>query len=170
VTDAHGIVVYDSDGRDVGKDYSRWNDVYRTLRGQYGARSTRSDPGDDASTVMHVAAPLRDAKGRIVGVLTVAKPNQALAPFIARSQATVMRWGWVLMGTALAIGVLMAWWMSRQLGSLRRYANAVTAANARRHRRPPANSANSARRWKPCARAWKASNTSSSTCTASRTR
>ena len=127
VTDAHGIVVYDSDGRDVGKDYSRWNDVYRTLRGQYGARSTRSDPGDDASTVMHVAAPLRDAKGRIVGVLTVAKPNQALAPFIARSQATVMRWGWVLMGTALAIGVLMAWWMSRQLGSLRRYANAVTA-------------------------------------------
>ncbi|UHQ18344.1 two-component system sensor histidine kinase CreC [Lysobacter sp. KIS68-7] len=127
VTDAHGIVVYDSDGRDIGKDYSRWNDVYRTLRGQYGARSTRSDPNDDASTVMHVAAPLRDASGKIVGVLTVAKPNQALAPFIARSQRTVMRWGWVLMGTALAIGVLMAWWMSRQLGDLRRYANAVTA-------------------------------------------
>lgn len=127
VTDARGIVVYDSAGRDIGKDYSRWNDVYLTLRGEYGARSTRSDPNDETSTVMHVAAPLRDDAGRIVGVLTVAKPNRALAPFIARSQGTVMKWGWVLMGTALAIGALMAWWLARQLGGLRRYANAVTA-------------------------------------------
>ena len=127
VTDARGIVVYDSAGRDIGKDYSRWNDVYLTLRGEYGARSTRSDPNDETSTVMHVAAPLRDDAGRIVGVLTVAKPNRALAPFIARSQGTVMKWGWVLMGTSLAIGALMAWWLARQLGGLRRYANAVTA-------------------------------------------
>src|SRR5205085_3629525 len=74
VTDARGIVVYDSAGRDLGKDYSRWNDVYLTLRGRYGARSTRSDPKDDASSVMHVAAPIRGADGRIIGVLTVAKP------------------------------------------------------------------------------------------------
>ena len=33
ITDAHGIVRYDSSGRAVGQDYSRWNDVYRTLRG-----------------------------------------------------------------------------------------------------------------------------------------
>src|SRR6476661_4978559 len=127
VTDAKGIVVFDSAGRDVGKDYSRWNDVYRTLRGQYGARSTRSDPADANSTVMHVAAPLRDASGRIVGVLTVAKPNQTLAPFIARSQSKVMRWGWLLMGVALLIGLTTAWWFSRQLGALQRYAHAVTA-------------------------------------------
>ena len=40
VTDARGIVVYDSARQAVGKDYSRWNDVYLTLRGKYGARST----------------------------------------------------------------------------------------------------------------------------------
>ena len=130
VTDARGIVVFDSEGRDVGRDYSRWNDVYLTLRGQYGARSTRSDPDDPASTVMYVAAPIIDRRGatpRIAGVLTVAKPNQALAPFIARSQATVMRWGWVLMGAALLVGLLAAWWLSRQVNALRRYAHAVTA-------------------------------------------
>lgn len=127
VTDARGIVVFDSAGRDVGKNYSRWNDVYLTLRGQYGARSTRSDPNDPNSTVMHVAAPLRDASGRIVGVLTVAKPNQTLAPFIARSQAKVMKWGWLLMGVALLIGLTTAWWFARQLGALQRYAHAVTA-------------------------------------------
>jgi hypothetical protein len=44
VTDAKGIVLLDSSGQALGKDYSRWNDVYLTLRGQYGARSTRSDP------------------------------------------------------------------------------------------------------------------------------
>jgi two-component system sensor histidine kinase CreC len=130
VTDARGIVVFDSSGRDVGKDYSRWNDVYLTLRGRYGARSTRADPADDASTVMYVAAPIVDrssAGERIVGVLTVAKPNRAIAPFIERSQDTILRWGLLLLGTALAIGLLAAWWLSRQLGALRRYADAVTA-------------------------------------------
>ncbi|ASR42106.1 two-component system sensor histidine kinase CreC [Xanthomonas citri pv. mangiferaeindicae] len=126
ITDAQGIVVFDSSGRDVGRDYSRWNDVYLTLRGRYGARSSRLDPDDDASSVMHVAAPIRDGH-RIVGVLTVAKPNRTIAPFIARSQATILRWGGVLLGAALAIGLLAAWWLSRQLGALRRYADAVTA-------------------------------------------
>ena len=65
VTDAAGTVVFDSAGRDLGRDYSRWNDVLLTLRGQYGARSTRSDPDDDSTSVMHVAAPIRDGR-RIV--------------------------------------------------------------------------------------------------------
>ncbi|QNP40126.1 two-component system sensor histidine kinase CreC [Lysobacter solisilvae (ex Woo and Kim 2020)] len=132
VTDARGIVVFDSNavddsGGDIGKDYSRWNDVYLTLRGQYGARSTRSDPRDEASTIMHVAAPIRADDGRIVGVLTVAKPNSAITPFIDRSERVVRRWGLVLLGVALLIGLGVAWWLSRQLGGLRRYAHAVTA-------------------------------------------
>lgn len=130
VTDANGIVVFDSDDRDIGRDYSRWNDVYLTLRGRYGARSSRADPDDESSSVMHVAAPImvRDGgRSRIIGVLTVAKPNQAIAPFIAQSQAVILRWGSVLLGAALLIGLIAAWWLSRQLGALRRYADAVTA-------------------------------------------
>jgi two-component system sensor histidine kinase CreC len=130
VTDARGIVVFDSSGDDLGKDYSRWNDVYLTLQGRYGARSSRSDPNDEASSVMHVAAPITVRDGdtsRIIGVLTVAKPNQAIAPFIDRSQSVILRWGFVLLGAALLIGLLAAWWLSRQLGALRRYADAVAA-------------------------------------------
>ncbi|GAB6195670.1 two-component system sensor histidine kinase CreC [Lysobacter xanthus] len=127
VTDARGIVVFDSTGRDVGRDYSRWNDVRRTLQGRYGARSTAADPNDPGSTVMHVAAPVRDAGGRLIGVLTVAKPNRALQPFIERSQATITRWGAVLLGVALLTGIAAAWWLSRQLGLLRQYAQSVTA-------------------------------------------
>jgi len=127
VTDARGIVVFDSSGVAVGQDYSRWNDVYLTLRGRYGARSSAVDPVRPDDTVMHVAAPIRDERGRVIGSLTVAKPNAAIAPFIARSQAVVTRWGFVLMGAALAIGLIVSWWLSRQIGLLRRYAQAVTA-------------------------------------------
>lgn len=127
VTDAAGIVVFDSSGKDVGADYSRWNDVKRTLRGEYGARSTLADPADPDSTVMHVAAPIRNEAGQVIGVLTVAKPNSVIAPFIQRSQDIVLRWGVVLLGVALLIGVAAATWLSRQLGALRRYAQAVSA-------------------------------------------
>ncbi len=138
VTDARGIVLFDSHGSDshgsdIGKDYSRWNDVYLTLQGRYGARSTRSDPNDESSSVMHVAAPIidRDAQGKpkIIGVLTVAKPNQTIAPFIARSQDKILNWGFVLLGSALLVGLVAAWWLSRQLGALQRYAHAVTVGD-----------------------------------------
>ena len=125
VTDDRGIVVFDSAGKELGRDNSRWNDVHRTLRGQYGARSTRDDPDDEMSSVMYVAAPIHDAGGRIAGVLTVSKPNRIIQPFIERSQQVILRWGWVLLGSALLVGVLVAWWLSRQLASLRRYADAV---------------------------------------------
>ena len=125
VTDAHGIVMFDSAGTDVGHDFSRWNDVYLTLRGRYGARSTPTDPKDETSSVMHVAAPILD-RGRIIGVLTVAKPNRTLAPFIANSQNAIVRWGALLLGVAFAVGLLVSLWFARELGRLQRYARAVT--------------------------------------------
>ena len=74
VTDAKGIVVFDSDGgRAEGEDYSQWNDVLLTLRGEYGARSTRTDPADPSTSVLHVAAPVRGG-GRLAGVGTGCKP------------------------------------------------------------------------------------------------
>src|SRR5207342_3437394 len=126
VTDAHGIVVYDSDHHDVGKDYSRWNDVYLTLRGKYGARSTRSDPNDDSSSVMHVAAPIFDG-ARTIGVLTVAKANRRIQPFIEGSQRDILKQGAVLLGLSFVIGLIVTLWLSRSLGRLVRYAKAVAA-------------------------------------------
>jgi two-component system sensor histidine kinase CreC len=129
VTDARGIVVYDSRGQDVGRDNSRWNDVYRTLRGQYGARSSPGAPGDADSTVMHVAAPVYDPDdGRtLIGVLTLAQPNDSIDPFITASQRAIVARGAWLIGSAALIGLLMTWWLARGIGSLSRYAKAVSA-------------------------------------------
>ncbi|MFM9800812.1 beta-lactam sensor histidine kinase BlrB [Aeromonas dhakensis] len=125
VVDAKGKVVYDSDGVDLGKDYSRWNDVYRTLRGEYGARSTRSDPDDPASSVMHVAAPLREGDD-ILGSLTVAKPNRTLLPMIERSEHQLLQGAALLLFISLLIGALLVWWLNRAIGKLVHYADAVS--------------------------------------------
>jgi len=126
ITDDHGIVRFDSSGEALGADYSRWNDVYLTLQGKYGARSTRTDPNDENSTVMYVAAPIRDGD-KIIGVLTVAKPNQTVAPFIARSQGKILTYGLLLIGGAALIGVVCTLWLVFGLRKLRRYARAVEA-------------------------------------------
>lgn len=125
VTDAKGRVVYDSDGVDLGKDYSRWNDVYLTLRGEYGARSTRSDPDDPASSVMHVAAPLREGDD-ILGSLTVAKPNSTLQPMIERSEHQLLKGAALLLFISLLIGALLVWWLNRAIGKLVHYADAIS--------------------------------------------
>ena len=125
VTDANGIVVLDSNGVAVGQDYSRWNDVYLTLRGEYGARSSRSDADDPSSSVMHVGAPIRD-NGRIIGVVTVAKPNSSLQPYVDRTERRLLLYGAGLIGLGLLFGALLSWWLSRALHRLTGYAQAVS--------------------------------------------
>jgi two-component system sensor histidine kinase CreC len=125
VTDAKGIVVLDSSGIAVGQDYSRWNDVYLTLRGEYGARSTRSNPDDSNSSVMHVGAPIRD-NGQIIGVVTVAKPNSSLQPYVDRTERRLLAYGAGLVGLGLLFGALLSWWLSAALRRLTAYAQAVS--------------------------------------------
>ncbi|POT56051.1 two-component system sensor histidine kinase CreC [Citrobacter amalonaticus] len=125
MTDAQGKVLFDSANQSVGKDYSRWNDVWLTLRGQYGARSTPQDPADPESSVMYVAAPILDS-GRIIGVLSVGKPNAAMAPVIKRSERRILWASAVLLGIALVIGAGMVWWINRSIARLARYADSVT--------------------------------------------
>src|SRR5450830_1398529 len=125
VTDANGTVLLDSSGEAVGQDYSKWNDVYLTLRGEYGARSTRSAPDDPASSVMHVGAPIRD-NGQIIGVVTVAKPNSSLQPYVDRTERRLLWYGAGLVILGLLLGALLSWWLSVALRRLTAYAEAVS--------------------------------------------
>jgi two-component system, OmpR family, sensor histidine kinase CreC len=126
IVDRRGIVLVDSAGLDVGKDYSRWNDVYLTLRGQYGARSTLDTPDDPTSSVMYVAAPIRDG-AVIVGAVTIAKPNRTVQPVIERAQRrlAVLSAGFIVSG--LVIGALLSFWLSRAIRRLTGFALAVSA-------------------------------------------
>ncbi|CND62267.1 sensory histidine kinase CreC [Yersinia frederiksenii] len=125
LTDADGRVIFDSSGKAVGQDYSRWNDVWLTLRGEYGARSSRTDPHDEQSSVMYVAAPVM-VENRIIGVLSVGKPNISMAPVIKRSERKILLAGGVLLGIALLIGLGFVWWINRAIGKLVDYAERVS--------------------------------------------
>jgi len=125
VTDARGVVLLDSLGKAVGQDYSRWNDVYRTLNGEYGARSSRESADDPESSVMYVAAPIRDGE-KIIGVVSVSKPNRTLQPYIDRSQRRLAWLGAGLIVLGLLVGAGLSWWLSRSLDRLTRYAQAVS--------------------------------------------
>ncbi|MEZ5814808.1 MAG: two-component system sensor histidine kinase CreC [Alphaproteobacteria bacterium] len=125
ITNDKGIVVYDSDNnKAVGEDYSQWNDVYLTLKGRYGARSTKSDPRDDESSVMHVAAPIQ-YNGQIIGVLTVSKPNISVLPFIQLTQRNIVKAGLVLFVVALVLGWFISGFLVRSTRKLGRYAENV---------------------------------------------
>jgi len=124
IADDTGTLVYDSRGRDLGEDYSDWNDVYLTLRGQYGARTTREDPDDEYSSIMYVAAPIR-YDGRIVGVLSVGKPSVAVQPFVEAAVRNVREKGVWLLLISLAMGLLVSYWLTLSIRHLTRYAHDV---------------------------------------------
>lgn len=126
VTDARGIVVLDSAGEAVGEDFSQWRDVFLTLRGQYGARTTEAVPGDERSTVMHVAAPVRDGD-RIIGSVTVAKPNASVQPFIERAERELVLLAAGLMVAGVLLGGMLSGWLGHSIRRLTRFADAVTA-------------------------------------------
>lgn len=121
VTDKNGIVLLDSKNIAVGQDYSRWNDVYLTLQGKYGARSSHEVAGDESTSIMYVAAPIKEGD-EIIGVVSVAKPNRSVQPFIDRTQRRLGVLGGSLMLLGLLSGAIFSWWLSRELRKLREYA------------------------------------------------
>lgn len=131
VTDATGRVVFDSIGRDVGKDYARWLDVSRTLQGRYGSRTTRENQDDSTSSVMYVAAPiLRD--GRIVGVLSVGKPARSFQGFIDMTRDKAWASAWWLFALALLLALVFSYWMTRDLRRLAGHADEVASGRLAR--------------------------------------
>ena len=125
LTDGAGIVRYDSfDPAAIGRDYSGWNDILRTLRGRYGARATRVDPDDESSLVIHVAAPIRHGE-RIVGVLSVGKPTANINALVATVRERVFLAGALGGGLVLATGIAFSVWITTPVEKLTAYARAV---------------------------------------------
>lgn len=133
VTDRQGVVRFDSEGSDIGEDYSRWRDVALTLRGEYGARASRQQTSPYGPPVYYVSAPIQgtataaNAPRPLLGVLTVAKSMDTIEPYIQRSQDRVMRSGGWLLFWSLLIGVVITLWTVYEVRRLAHYAEAVDA-------------------------------------------
>jgi two-component system sensor histidine kinase CreC len=125
ITDTNGTIIFDSQNKaNVGEDYSKWRDVSLTLEGQYGARTTRSDPEDPTSSVLYVATPLT-VKGKIAGVLTVGKPTTNINNFLTDAKPKIFRVGILSLMAAALFSLLASVWITRPIKRLTGYANGI---------------------------------------------
>jgi len=124
ITDDKGTVIYDSNNINVGNDFSQWNDVYLTLKGEYGARSSRKYPDDPNSSVMYIAAPIKVGH-RIIGVLTVGKPSSSVQPFFERAVRIIENKILILLVFSLALISLIVYWLTISIRKLTVFAQDV---------------------------------------------
>lgn len=110
VVDGQGLVVFDSLGRSLGADFSRWRDVRLALAGKYGARTTRDEDGDPLSAVMYVAVPIIH-QDRIVGAVTVGKPVTSQGPFTQAARQKTLVAGITAGLAALVLMVVLSLWL-----------------------------------------------------------
>jgi two-component system sensor histidine kinase CreC len=125
LTDAKGKVIFDSaGGLREGEDYSDRRDVALTLRGLYGARSSRDDPKDSTSSVFYVAAPVGDPL-KPLGVLTVFKPQLDVLPLV-RERRRIIYVACALIGGGILflIGAVFLW-LFHPIGKITDYARAI---------------------------------------------
>jgi len=134
VTDRNGMVIYDSTGQSLGKDFSQWRDVLLTLKGGYGARTTPDIAGDADSAVMYRAAPVRwvsnaqgAGSGEIIGVVTVGKPVQTFGQFVAAARSRTLYAGLLSVVAVLVLAVAVSVWLVRPFGLISDYARYVNA-------------------------------------------
>lgn len=124
VTDRSGTVVFDSLGRDEGRDFRGWRDVALTLEGEYGARTTLDTPGRPESAVMYVAAPIR-WNDQIVGAVSVGKPVGSFGQFIQSARQKLLVVGLTSGVSVLLLAVLVSVWLVRPFGLIRDYVRYV---------------------------------------------
>ena len=132
ITDAEGIVLFDSQqGRREGMDLSGMRDVGLTLSGRYGARSSRDDPDDSATSVLYVAAPIGDPSSPI-GVLTLFKPQLDMMPLIRERRRIIYTACGLIGGGILFLITTVFLWLFKPIGKITDYARAIE-----RGERPP---------------------------------
>lgn len=115
VTNRSGRVLFDSRGMAVGEDYSRWHDVGRSLRGEYGARTTNDIEGDSRTAVMYVGAPIWHAD-QIVGVVTAGRPVASFGQYVQAARSRIIAAGAVSGLAFLLLAVLVSVWLVRPVG------------------------------------------------------
>jgi two-component system, OmpR family, sensor histidine kinase CreC len=121
VTDNKGLVVFSTKEEEIGRDFSQWNDVYKTLRGQYGARSTRIDPQDTRTSVYFVAAPIT-IDSKLAGVATIYKTESSILVFPDKTLNKMFLGGLFSVIALGLVGGLIMLWITLPLEKLRRYA------------------------------------------------
>ncbi|MFC7336716.1 two-component system sensor histidine kinase CreC [Haloferula chungangensis] len=125
ITDIEGKVVFDSDsGKREGDDFSSKRDVVLTLRGEYGARSSRDNEKDPTSSILYVGALIGSLE-QPWGVLTAYKPQSDVLPIVRRREFEIWSGTWLIGGGILFLVLAVFIWQYRPISRLTDYARAI---------------------------------------------
>ena len=125
ITDIEGKVIFDSDeGKREDRDYSDMRDVLLTLRGEYGARSSRDDEKDPTSSILYIGA-LVGTPDEPWGVLTAYKPQSDVLPIVRRREFEIWSGTWLIGGGILFLVLAVFTWQYRPISRLTEYARAI---------------------------------------------
>jgi len=115
LTDAKGIVRYDSLYRATGEDHSQWREIARTLRGEYGARTSPDADTDASSAVMYVGAPVIHG-GKIVGVVSAGRPVASFGQYVHGARRKMLAVGVASSAGVLLLMLVVSVWAVRPFG------------------------------------------------------
>ncbi len=125
VTDARGIVLFNSENsKEEGQDYSQWRDVYLTLRGEYGARTSHPEMPEPRSSILYVAAPIR-VDGKIMGVVSVGKPTANINFFFQTAQPTIKIAGGIAALSVILLAIFFSTWITHPINQLKKHARRI---------------------------------------------
>lgn len=133
MTDREGFVIFDSNnGKDEGQDFSQWRDVYLTLRGEYGARTTDIE-NDVDKRMIYIASPILHHND-LIGVLSVGKPTHSSSQFVQAAQNKLIIAGTLACFILIVIGLFFGVWVTQPIQKLTHYARAIR--DGKRIKRP----------------------------------
>ena len=125
VTDKNGFVLFDSaHPENVGMNFSKWRDVRKTLRGEYGARATRTDKNDPNSLILYVSAPIKH-NGKLIGVITLYKPIDILLKFINLAEKRIRLNAVFAFFLLLLLGLITSTWITYPIIKLKKYVDSI---------------------------------------------
>lgn len=131
ITDEKGIVQYSShDNKEVGEDFSQWRDVFLTLKGQYGTRSSRLEKDNKQSSRYYVAAPIYSGE-KIIGVVSVIKARASVTTVLDYFFQKMVLGVVVVLALSLLFATLLFIWITTPMDRLKEYALEVAQGKKR---------------------------------------
>lgn len=122
VVNEKGVIVYDSRGIDTGNNFSRWNDVYLTLRGKYGARISMTYRNPYGA--LYVAAPIR-LDGKIIGAVTVEKPKNNINRLIDIAKNRILLFIGIAFCLSCLLVIIISFWITVPITHLMNYVRKI---------------------------------------------
>lgn len=124
VYDPAGRVIFDTKGIALNQDFSKWTDVSRALKGEYGSRWELDKPHQRVN--IYSTLPVF-VDGKTVGAVSVSKSTNRIRNFISGSLKHLLVPGLIALALAAAMAYMLSAYITRIIWDLALRAERVAA-------------------------------------------